>query len=91
MTSMQPSGIQRLWCSCEPLAHMCVGLSTYLVYVSVQGNGRAVLHEGTPDVDVEVERVVHEVQPVLRLFPNDMVAGPVEILHEKSERRRSTC
>lgn len=46
----------------------------------VEADGGAILHEVSPGVDVEVKRVVHEEQPVRRLFPHDVVPIPVEIL-----------
>lgn len=53
---------------------------TRLVDMSIQSDAVAVLHEISPDVRVEPERVMHKVQPVWCLLPDDLVPSPVEIL-----------
>lgn len=48
--------------------------------MGVQPDGGAVLHEVSPRVDVEVEGVVHQEQPVRSLLSHDVVRVPVELL-----------
>lgn len=59
--------------------------SPHLVDVGVQTDGGTVLHEVSPGVHVEVERVVHQKQPVRGLLPDDVVALPVKVLTMKTE------
>ena len=52
--------------------------------MGVKADRRAVLHEVSPDADVEVEGVVHEEEPVWSLFSYNVVAVPVIILRSWS-------
>lgn len=46
----------------------------------VEADGRTVLHEISPDINVEVEGIVHQEQPMRGLLPHDMVRIPIKVL-----------